>query len=73
MSRIFERDRGTHENRDLAGSTVDELLASGDVEAARAEFERLCLEGLAGEPVSMTPEAWKQFCDELQRKAKLAS
>ena len=57
----------------LPGSRVDELLAVGDVEAARAEFERLCLEGLEGDPVAMTPEAWEQFRQDLHRKAQLAS
>jgi len=57
----------------LPGSRVDELLAAGDIAGARAEFERLCLEGLEGEPVAMTPEAWEQFRQELHRKAQHAS
>lgn len=58
----------------LPGHAVDALLASGDVEGARAEFERLCLEGLdSGDPISMTPEKWEEFRRDLHRKAKLAS
>ena len=57
----------------LPGSRIDELLATGDIDAARAEFERLCVEGLEGEPVAMTSEAWEQFRLELHRKAQLAS
>lgn len=58
----------------LPGDTVDAFLASGDVEGARAEFERLCLEGLdSGEPVAMTPERWEELRRDLHRKAKLAS
>jgi len=57
----------------LPGSHIDELLAAGDIAGARAEFERLCLEGLEGEPVAMAPEAWERFRQELHRKAKLAS
>ncbi|HEX3570545.1 MAG TPA: hypothetical protein VHU44_06960 [Acidobacteriaceae bacterium] len=71
MARIAEHQ--TRNDRDLPGSAVDEFLAAGDVDGARAEFERLCLEGLEGEPVAMTPQAWEKFRDELHRKAKLAS
>ena len=71
MPRITEHQ--IHEDRDLPGARVDELLAAGDVEGARAEFERLCLEALDGEPIAMGPEAWQQFRQDLHRKAKLAS
>ena len=58
----------------LPGHTVDALLAAGDIEGAKAELERLCLEGLdSGEPISMTPEKWEEFRRGLHRKAKLAS
>jgi len=58
----------------LPGHTVDALLASGDVEGAKAEFERLCLEGLdSGTPIPMTPEKWEALRRNLHRKAKLAS
>ncbi len=58
----------------LPGHTVDALLAAGNVEGARAEFERLCLEGLdSGEAVLMTPEKWEELRRDLHRKAKLAS
>ena len=57
----------------LSGHTVDALLASGDAEGARTEFERLCLEGLdSGEPIEMTPEKWDGLRQDLHRKAKLA-
>lgn len=62
-----------HEGDLLSGSTIDDLLAAGDIDGARAEFERLCLEGLEGDPVAMTSEAWEQFRQDLYRKAKLAS
>lgn len=61
------------DDRDLPGAIVDELLAAGDVEAARAEFERLCLEGLHAEPVPMSSEAWAKFGEDLKRKARVAS
>jgi hypothetical protein len=57
----------------LPEAKIDELLAAGDISGARAEFERLCLEGLEGEPVAMTAEAWERFRKDLHRKAKLAS
>lgn len=58
----------------LPGHIVDALLADGDVEGAKAEFERLCLEGLdSGDPVPMTPEKWESLRRNLHRKAKLAS
>ena len=63
-----------HSDHDLQDSTVDALLAAGDIEGARAEFERLCLQSLdSGEPVLMTPEKWEQFRLDLHRKASRAS
>jgi 3-methyladenine DNA glycosylase Tag len=58
----------------LPGHSVDALLAAGNIDGARAEFERLCLEGLdSGDPVRMTLEKWQEFRLDLHRKAKLAS
>jgi hypothetical protein len=55
-------------------AAIAALLAAGDIEGARSEFERLCLESLdSGEPVVMTPEKWEQFRLELHREAKLTS
>ncbi len=56
------------------GYAVDALLAAGDIEGARAELERLALEGMdSGEAIEMTPEAWEEFRLQLHREAKIAS
>jgi hypothetical protein len=61
------------EDADFPESKIEALLAAGDLEGARMEFERLCLEGLQGEPIAMAPSDWEEFRQNLHRKAKLAS
>ena len=47
---------------DLPDSTIDAFLAAGDIEGARAEFERLCLESLdSGPAIEVTPKFWADF------------
>jgi hypothetical protein len=76
QSRLRSDDAGNYvvQDKDSSGHTVDILLEQGKTEEARAEIERLCLEGLdSGDPVRMTTEKWEEFCVELHRKAKLVS
>ena len=76
QNRLRIDDEGNYivEDKEYPGYTVDVLLQQGKVEEARAEFERLCLEGLdSGEPIPMTPEKWEEFRLELHRKASLTS
>ena len=43
----------------LPGWTIEALLAEGKVEEARAELERLILEGIDSEPkIEVTPQFW---------------
>jgi hypothetical protein len=47
---------------------IQALLASGDIEGAREEFERQWLASLnSGDPVLMTPEKWEALRTELHR------
>jgi hypothetical protein len=56
------------------GRSVDSLLEQGKIEAAREEFERLCLEGLeSGDAIGMTPARWDEMRLELHAEAKLNS
>jgi hypothetical protein len=60
-------------DHDSPDSAVDALLDAGNIEGARAEFERLCLESLdSGDPVPMTAAKWEQFRIDLHRKASPA-
>jgi hypothetical protein len=53
---------------------IEVLLASGDIEGARAELERQCFVSLdSGDPVLMTPEKWEELRLELHREPNLAS
>jgi hypothetical protein len=52
----------------LLGWTVDALLEEGKVEEARAELERLVLEGVdSGPAIEATPEFWAELRAELHR------
>jgi hypothetical protein len=73
MSQTTTQVKSQQAHEELPEAKIDELLAAGDIAGARTEFERLCLEGLEGDPVAMTAEAWEQFRQDLHRKAKLAS
>ena len=49
---------------------MNRLIEAGDVEGARAELERLTLEGLdSGPAVEVTPAFWTDFKEELRRTA----
>ncbi len=59
---------------DDPGYALDVLIREGKMEEARAELERLVLEGIdSGEPIEMTSDAWEEFRLQLHREAKLAS
>jgi hypothetical protein len=61
-------------DEELWDETIEALLASGDIEGARAEFDRQLLVSIdSGDPVLMTPEKWEELRLELHREAKLAS
>ena len=65
-------DEGNYlvEDKDYPGHTVDVLLEQGKVEQARAEFERLVMEGVESGPgIEGTPEFWEEMRSELSRKA----
>jgi hypothetical protein len=58
-----------YSKQDTPESTIDALLASGDIEGARAEFERLCLESLdSGPAIEVTPKFWGEFRTNLHRR-----
>jgi hypothetical protein len=64
-------DEGNYlvEDKDYPGHTVDVLLEQGKVEQARAEFERLVMEGVESGPgIEVTPEFWEEMRSELSRK-----
>ncbi len=49
---------------------LNKLMEAGDTEGARAELERLALEGLdSGPAVEVTPTFWADFRAELHRTA----
>jgi hypothetical protein len=51
--------------------TVDVLLEQGKVEEARAEFERLILEGVdSGPAIEVTAQFWDDFRAELKQRAE---
>jgi hypothetical protein len=55
--------------KDYPGHTVDALLADGKIEEARAELERLILEGVdSGPGIEVTPEFWEDIRSEMERK-----
>ena len=57
-------------HQDLPGASVDLLLEAGDIAGAKAELERLVLEGIdSGDPVEATPEFWAQLREGLRREA----
>ena len=50
---------------------LNKLMEDGDLEAARAELERLLLEGLdSGPAVEVTPAFWTDLKAELRRTAR---
>jgi hypothetical protein len=56
------------------GATVDRLLEKGDVPGAKAELERLLLEGLdSGPGIEATPQFWKDLRTKLHRQASARS
>jgi hypothetical protein len=57
----------------LPGWTVDALLDQGKVDEARAELDRLVLEGVdSGPAIEATPEFWAELRAELHREADRA-
>ena len=57
----------------LPGWTVDALLADGKVEEARAELERLIMEGVdSGPGIPVTETFWDDLRAELHREAGLS-
>jgi len=61
-------------DEEIWDQNIEALLASGDIEGARAEFDRqLLVSADSGDPVLMTPEKWEELRLELHREAKLAS
>jgi hypothetical protein len=55
----------------MPGWTVDALLEEGKVEEARAELERLVLEGVdSGPAIEATPEFWEALHSKARAKAR---
>ena len=53
------------------GYTVDLLLAEGNIEGAKAELERLVLEGLNSDnPIEATPQFWDDMRKKLHLRAQ---
>ncbi len=62
------------QGEELWDHAIETLMEAGDIEAARAEFERQCIASVnSGDPIGMTPEKWEELRLELHREAKLAS
>ena len=74
-NRLHRDEDGNYavEDKDYPGHTVDALLEQGKVEEARAELERLILEGVeSGDPVEMAPQKWRELRINLHRQAGIA-
>jgi hypothetical protein len=62
----------SRQNRDSQrpGDSVDRLLEKGDTAAARAELERLLLEGMnSSSAIEATPQFWADLRTKLHREA----
>jgi hypothetical protein len=66
MARVTQNER----HLSYPGDSVNRLLDQGDLAGAKAELERLILEGIdSGDTVEATPEFWADLKEKLHRDA----
>jgi hypothetical protein len=71
QSRLRSDANGNYivEDTDYPGHSVDALLQQGQVDEARAELERLILEGVdSGPGIKVTPKFWDDLRSQLRQR-----